>query len=70
MNLTQTDLANLLHVKKGTISRWERGLWPIPADKEELFFLKIFSERYKIIPMRFKSLDQVWEIIDGPVEIE
>ncbi len=46
MNLTQTELANLLYVKKGTISRWERGLWPVPEDKVEL--LQIKHDNYQI----------------------
>ena len=40
MNLTQTALAELLHVTKGTVYRWERGLWPMPEDKAELLEFK------------------------------
>lgn len=40
MNLTQKQLAQLLHVHVMTISKWERGAVNIPADKAELLNYK------------------------------
>lgn len=51
LNLTQLQLAKCLHVSEATISRWERGLWPIPDDKAELFRYK-FIEDSKYINMK------------------
>lgn len=31
-DLTQTDLARLLHVGPNTVSRWESGVTPLPLD--------------------------------------
>lgn len=47
MNLTQIQLAKLLHVTKLTVSRWENGHFPIPEDKAELLGYKQETHRIK-----------------------
>jgi len=56
MNLRQKDLAKLLHVNYMTISRWERGLWPIPDDKAELLGYKWKEWGVKHIDSLFQPL--------------
>lgn len=41
MNLTQAELAKLLHVHIRTVSRWESGEWNISETKAELLEYKI-----------------------------
>ena len=59
MNLTQAELAKLLHVHVRTVSRWECGVWRIPEDKAELLGYKWRGHGVKYIDGLFQPLTEL-----------
>ena len=56
MNLTQDELAKLLHVHVRTVSRWEGGEWKISDTKAELLGYKWKKYGVKYIDGLFQPL--------------